>query len=175
WGSHCDLFAFHGWMMSFDKTRLAPTGVYVTTANGEDGGFWAGGSGPAVDSSGAIYFGSGNGDFTGNDDGTDFGDSILRLNWSNNTFTLVDYFTPWDYESLDQNDPDLVPVVCCCCQTSLVHPTRTCWCKLGKRAPSILSSETTWATGILETTAKSCKPSRRLSEEYGALLHSGTT
>ncbi len=107
WGAHCDLFAFHGWMMSFDKTSLAPTGVYVTTANGEDGGFWAAGSGPAVDSSGAIYFGSGNGDFTGNDDGTDFGDSILRLNWSNNTFTLVDYFTPWDYESLDQNDTDL--------------------------------------------------------------------
>src|SRR5208283_1261933 len=68
-----------------------------------------------------------------------------------------------------------VPVVCCCCQTNLVHPTRTCWCKLEKRAPSILSIETTWATGILETTAKSCKPSRRLSEEYGALLHSGTT
>jgi len=107
WGSHCDLFAFHGWMMSFDKRSLAPTGVYVTTANGEDGGFWAGGAGPAVDSSGAIYFGSGNGDFTGNDDGTDFGDSILRLNWSNNTITLSDYFTPWDYESLDQNDTDL--------------------------------------------------------------------
>src|SRR5271167_2600756 len=68
-----------------------------------------------------------------------------------------------------------VPVVFCFCRTNLAHPTPTCWCKLEKRAPSILSIETTWATGILETTAKSCKPSPTLSEEYGALPHSGTT
>ena len=107
WSAHCDNFDFHGWIMSFDKTSLAPTGVYVSTADGEDGGFWASGSGPAVDSSGGIYFASGNGDFTGNSGGIDFGDSILRLSWSNNTISLVDYFTPWDQETLDENDTDV--------------------------------------------------------------------
>jgi outer membrane protein assembly factor BamB len=62
--SHCDLFDYHGYLMSFDKATLASTGVYVTTADGEDGGFWAAGAGPAADSSGGIYFASGNGDFS---------------------------------------------------------------------------------------------------------------
>jgi hypothetical protein len=103
WASHCDLGNYHGWLMAFDKTSFYPGGVFVDTPNGWDGGFWGSGSGPAADSSGSIYVPTGNGDFTGNDGGIDYGDSILKLTWSGATrkFTLADYFTPWDEETLD--------------------------------------------------------------------------
>jgi len=105
--SHCDLGDYHGYLMAFDAATLNPTGVWASTPNGEDGGYWASGAGPAADSSGDIYFGSGNGDFTANDDGIDYGDSIVRFNWSNNNISVVDYFTPWDQDTLNFYDTDL--------------------------------------------------------------------
>ena len=110
WGSHCDVPIYHGYLMAFQETNLAPTGVFVSTPNGYQGGIWAGGGGPAADSSGAIYLTTGNGDFTGNfPNGTDYADSILRLNWSSSThtFTLTDYFAPWDQLTLNRSDRDL--------------------------------------------------------------------
>jgi outer membrane protein assembly factor BamB len=104
WASHCDGGAYHGWLMGFGEVSLNNVGMYVDTPNGREGGYWAGGSGPAVDSSGSIYIPTGNGTFDGN---TDFGDSVLRLNWANRAFTLMDYFTPWDETTLDQNDNDV--------------------------------------------------------------------
>jgi hypothetical protein len=68
---------------------------------------WGSGAGPAADSNGKIYVATGNGNFTANVGGHDFGDSILRLNWSNDSFALEDYFTPWDYQPLWDFDTDL--------------------------------------------------------------------
>jgi hypothetical protein len=109
WASHCDLGTYHGWLMAFNETTLAPSGVFVDTPNGSEGGFWASGSGPAVDANGSIYVPTGNGDFTANSGGTDFGDSLLRMTWSSATdsFTVNDYFTPWDEQTLDDNDTDV--------------------------------------------------------------------
>ncbi len=109
WASYCDLGNYHGWLMAFDKTTLNPSGVFVDTPNGYEGGLWASGSGPASDSSGSIYVPTGNGDFTGDSGGTDFGDSILRLNWSatGQSFSVTDYFTPWDQQTLDDNDTNV--------------------------------------------------------------------
>jgi|SRR5579862_6456993 len=103
WASHCDNGAYHGWIMSFEELALISTGVFVDTPNGREGGYWGGGSGPAADSSGGIYLATGNGTYDSN---MDYGDSILRLNWSNG-LSLVDYFTPWDQQSLDANDTDV--------------------------------------------------------------------
>jgi hypothetical protein len=109
WASHCDNGNYHGWLMAFNETTLSPGGVFVDTPNGAEGGYWASGAGSAADASGSIYIPTGNGDFTGNSGGTDFGDSILRLTWSgvSHTFTLADYFTPWDESTLDNNDTDV--------------------------------------------------------------------
>ena len=107
WAALCDLGTYHGWLMSFDKTSLSPTGVLIDTPNGAEGGFWGGGSGPAADANGAIFAGTGNGTFSANSGGTDYGDSVLRLNWSSSGITVRDYFTPWDQQSLDQNDLDV--------------------------------------------------------------------
>jgi hypothetical protein len=107
--SHCDLGAYHGWIMAFDENTLLPSGVTVDTPNGYEGGYWGGGSGLTADSAGSIYGASGNGYFDADHGGSDYGDSILRLTWSaaSKTLTVADYFTPWDQLSLDQNDTDV--------------------------------------------------------------------
>ena len=108
WASHCDLGAYHGWLMSFGKGTLANTGVWVDTPNGVEGGFWAGGSGPAADASGSIYVPTGNGTFDANSGGIDYGDSVLRMTWAPGSgFAVSDYFTPWDEQTLDNNDSDV--------------------------------------------------------------------
>jgi len=104
WASHCDNGEYHGWLMAFNETSLYPSGIFVDTPNGREGGYWGGGSGPAADSSGAIYAGTGNGTY---DSDSDYGDSILRLEHVGSTLTLADYFTPWDQQTLDEEDIDL--------------------------------------------------------------------
>ena len=108
-GSHCDNFAYHGWLMAFNETTLFSSGMFVDTPNAREGGIWGGAAGPAADSGGSIYTSTGNGTFDASSGGTDFGDSILRLTWSsaNLTITLSDYFTPWDQQTLDVNDRDV--------------------------------------------------------------------
>jgi hypothetical protein len=107
--SHCDLGNYHGWIMAFAENTLLPSGVTVDTPNGYEGGYWGGGSGLNADSAGSIYGATGNGYFDVDQGGIDYGDSILRLTWSSasKSFTVADYFTPWDQLSLDQNDTDL--------------------------------------------------------------------
>jgi outer membrane protein assembly factor BamB len=103
--SHCDNGAYHGWIFAFEEVSLLPNGVYVDTPNGREGGYWGGGSGPAADSTGEIFIGTGNGSFDSN---SDYGDSVLRLHWARGMgISLVDYFTPWNQATLDRNDTDL--------------------------------------------------------------------
>src|SRR5262249_13126397 len=55
WSSHCDWNPYHGWVMSYDATTLLQLGVYCDTANGNRGGIWMSGQGPAADPAGNIY------------------------------------------------------------------------------------------------------------------------
>jgi hypothetical protein len=105
WASHCDLGAYHGYVMSFNESSLLRSGLYVDTPNGYEGGFWGGGAGPSADSGGSIYAATGNGHYDG---AIDFGDSVLRLTWPSmsHSISLSDYFTPWDQQSLDDSDSD---------------------------------------------------------------------
>ena len=107
WASHCDLGNYHGWIIAYDEASLVQTAVLVDTPNGYEGGFWGSGSGPASDASGAIYFGTGNGGFDVNTGGNDYGDSVVKLVMSGGALTVTDYFSPWDQQTLDDNDKDL--------------------------------------------------------------------
>lgn len=107
WSSHCDLGEYHGWMMSFNQNTLAPTGLFADTPNGSEGGMWGSGSGPAADANGIIYAATGNGTFDANSSGTDYGDSVIRFNWSPFGISVADYFTPWDQATLDSQDLDV--------------------------------------------------------------------
>ncbi len=105
WGSHCDINPWHGWVMSYNASTLAQEAAFNTSPNGDENGVWMSGSGPASDANGNIYFATGNGpwDTTG-----DYGDSIVKLGPPvNNSFPVVDYFTPYNQGSLDSGDMDV--------------------------------------------------------------------
>jgi hypothetical protein len=103
----CDSFNFHGWLLAYSASTLQSLGVFITTPQGDGGGIWEAGGGPALDEQGYIYVPTGNGTFDFSSGGTDFGDSILKMNPVQKGFTVNDYFTPFDQGMLDSDDLDL--------------------------------------------------------------------
>lgn len=104
WASHEDLEPYHGWIMTYDAASLKQTGVFCTTPDFKAGGVWQSGRGPAVDARGRLYFEIGNGGWDGN---RNFGSSVLRLTASSEGLNADGYFTPADYDELNQQDADL--------------------------------------------------------------------
>lgn len=103
--SYADVPPFHGWLFAYDAQTLKQVAVFNDTPDGEDGGIWQGGNGPAADTSGNIYLMTGNGDFNANQTGgQDYGDSFIMLSPQ---LKVEDYFTPYDQATLDANDIDL--------------------------------------------------------------------
>jgi hypothetical protein len=109
WASYCDNGPYHGWLMSYSASALAQEAVLNLSPNGASAGIWMAGGGPAVDSSGNVYFATGNGTFDASTtSNNDYGDSIVKVGPpSGGTFPVLSYFTPLDRESLDSNDMDL--------------------------------------------------------------------
>ena len=110
WAAHCDNPPYHGWLISYNASTLAQEAVWNTTPDGEPngstqtpaGGIWMAGAAPAVDANGDIWVTSGNGYWNGT---RDFSDSVLKLGPpANNTFPLLDYFTPFDQGGTGDSD-----------------------------------------------------------------------
>ena len=89
------------------RRRWRRNPIFSVTPNGNLGGIWGGGAAPAVDSSGNIYLGTGNGTFDANTNGSDYGMSALRLAPAGKTLSVGDYFTPSHEQKLSQRDLDL--------------------------------------------------------------------
>jgi hypothetical protein len=105
--SHCDNGPYHGWILTYNAATLAANGAYNSTANGGLGGFWASGGGPASDASSNAYFVTGNGTFDPST-GHDFGDSVMKFAPpSSNRLKVLDFFTPYNQDALNQSDADL--------------------------------------------------------------------
>jgi disulfide oxidoreductase YuzD len=105
WGSHCDHGPWHGWVMSYNASTLTQEAAFNTSPNDGANGVWMSGGGPASDANGNIYFATGNGSWNGS---SDYGDSVVKLGPpANNTFPVLDYFTPYNQGSLDSGDVDL--------------------------------------------------------------------
>src|SRR5580692_4425215 len=84
---------YHGWVMSYNASTLQQEAIFNDTPNGDDGGIWSAGQGPVADTSGNIYFMTGNGDFNANvAGGTYYGDSFIKF--SGSSLAVADYFTP---------------------------------------------------------------------------------
>lgn len=107
WASNCDNSPFHGWVISYNKSTLQQTGVWVTTPNGGLGGVWIGGAGLASDSSSNLYVSTGNGTFDTSGNPADFGDSIVKLVLNAQGLALSDYFTPYNQSNLSGADEDV--------------------------------------------------------------------
>ncbi len=111
--AHGDNGPWHGWILAYNKTTLAQSGVWCTSPNGKGNGIWASGAGIAADASGSIYIATGNGDDTVTTPAPppsttiDYGDSIVRVGLTNGVPVPTDYFTPWNQASLSGSDTDL--------------------------------------------------------------------
>ena len=111
WASHCDFGPYHGWVMSFSASTLAPEGVFNTSPNGINSGIWMSGSGPAADSNGNIYFAIGNGtfdvDIASAPNHNDYGDALLKLGPPNGTtFPVQSHFRSYTL-TLPDNPADI--------------------------------------------------------------------
>jgi hypothetical protein len=104
--SHCDNDPYHGWILGYNATNLQQAVVFNATPDGNRGGFWMSGGGPAADDQGNIYCSTGNGTFDADTGGSDYGDSVLKLD-GNNGLAVEDFFTPFNESDLDANDTDL--------------------------------------------------------------------
>ena len=110
WASFGDLNFYHGWLMGYTFKNSAlqqvSAGIYNDTPNGNEGGIWMGGGGPAADANGNIYISTGNGTFDMNRQGGDAGNSIVKLS-TQNGLHINDYFSPFNQSCLNSDDMDL--------------------------------------------------------------------
>ncbi|MDE2207662.1 MAG: PQQ-binding-like beta-propeller repeat protein, partial [Armatimonadetes bacterium] len=125
WGSHGDNIPYHGWVLAYDATTLQLTGAWNSSPNGvttinpdgstgppAGGGIWMGGGGITLDKNGNLFLATGNGIFDADptffSGGTEYGDSVLKLNFNTETgFNVADYFTPYNQDVLNSADLDL--------------------------------------------------------------------
>lgn len=111
-GSHGDNAPYHGWIMAYDSATLHQLGIWNVTPNGHAGAIWQGGTALSADSNGNIYVATSNGDF-GLGFGPNASDSVVKLSLDpsasdpTKAFTVVDYFTPDNQQTLAADDNDL--------------------------------------------------------------------
>ncbi len=108
--AHSDYRPYHGWLIGFDETKLQPVMMFNTAPNAGGVGIWQSGGAVSYDSQGNIYFAVGNG-FSGaypayDPAHGDYSESVLKLS-TDGQLTVADYFTPFDWQNLDQHDADL--------------------------------------------------------------------
>jgi len=106
-GSHADSPPFHGWIMGYSAKTLGQVCVFNVTPNGTEGSVWQAGMGMAADGAGNIYAMSGNGTFDADTGGKDYSNSMLKLRPVPGTLSVVDYFTPYNQDVLNEHDTDL--------------------------------------------------------------------
>ncbi|HLH63211.1 MAG TPA: hypothetical protein VKV20_16135 [Ktedonobacteraceae bacterium] len=109
WAGFGDTDPYHGWVIgySYNGRAFQQVAVYNTTPDGQEGGVWMSGAGPAADAEGNIYLTVGNGNFDLAQQGQrDAGDSFVKLS-THNGLVLSDYFTPFNQACLSGRDADL--------------------------------------------------------------------
>jgi len=107
--SHCDWGPYHGWILGYDAATLQRRVVYNDTPNGSAGGLWESGMGMAADAQGNLYVVTGNGTVGDSGDATNLknrGESALKLTPSGSSLQVTSYFTPYNYQALNDTDTD---------------------------------------------------------------------
>ncbi len=103
--SHCDWGPYHGWVLGYDATSLNLKYTYNTTPNGWAGGIWMAGQGISVGDDGNLYLATGNGTTSADNNNMIDGrsESLVKLSPQ---LQLLDWFTPENYQYLDNVDLD---------------------------------------------------------------------
>lgn len=116
WSSHCDASPYTGWVMGYSESTLAQVSVLNLTPNGNDGGIWMAGAGPAADSSGTLYLLTGNGTFetaldaNGFPSRQDYGNAFVKIRGAvagAAGMAVLDYFTMSNTSAESASDEDL--------------------------------------------------------------------
>src|ERR1700674_3563522 len=113
WGSHCDFSPYTSWVIGYNEASLAQVSVLNLTPNGNDGGIWSAGSGPAADAAGNLYTLLGNGTFETNlnangfPPNSDYGNAFVKLSTGGGRLALSDYFNMSSTVSESGGDTDL--------------------------------------------------------------------
>ena len=104
--------ARRGWVIGYDQLTLQQTRVLNLTPNGNQGGIWMAGDGPAADDVGNIYLLDGNGSFDTTLDANgfpgsgDFGNAFVKIAPSSPA-TVIDFFATHDTAKQSTADLDL--------------------------------------------------------------------
>jgi hypothetical protein len=112
WGSHCDVWPYTGWLIGYDESTLQQAQVLNLTPNGNQGGIWMGGDGPAADEAGNVYLLDGNGWFDTTFDANgfpsrgDFGNAFVKIG-PTPPARVIDFFASHDTAILSIEDFDL--------------------------------------------------------------------
>ena len=102
-GSHRDLYPWHGWMLGYNASDLrSQVAVLNVAPDGNGGSIWQCGRAPAIDTEGNLYVVTSNGDYDGQ---TNFSESFLKLSTPN--LSLLDWYTPNNIDELNLHDWDL--------------------------------------------------------------------
>jgi len=115
--SHCDDEPYHGWIFAYAADTLAQKATYCTTPDGGGtdpisggpgsgtGGIWQSGMG-LVGNGTDIYFASGNGAYDATNMGAQLGISVGRLQLTSSGLKVLDWFTPYNADAMNDNDLD---------------------------------------------------------------------
>ncbi|HEY3974207.1 MAG TPA: immunoglobulin domain-containing protein [Candidatus Sulfotelmatobacter sp.] len=112
WASHCDVEPYTGWVIGYSESTLAQASVLNLTPNGNHGGIWMAGDGPAADSAGYVYLMDGNGSFdtalnsNGFPSQADFGNAFVKIAPTAPP-TVTDFFAPSNTAVLSVGDFDI--------------------------------------------------------------------
>lgn len=105
--SYSDTEPYHGWMFAFDAATLTQLAALNLSPNTEGAGMWQAGAAPVADSSGNIYFQTGDGHNEGLTSGPEWGDALMKMKLTGSTLSVVDYFMAFNQDCIDQADLDL--------------------------------------------------------------------
>lgn len=117
---------YHGWVFAYDAATFNPVGIFNTSPNGSstysigapaaNAAIDMSGSGPAADNTG-LYFTTSAGIFNANQAGTEYGESVLKLQLTSSSpnttlpyyppLTVQNSFTPYNNAFLTRNSIDL--------------------------------------------------------------------
>jgi hypothetical protein len=111
--AHCDWDNYHGWLLAYNAATLQQLSVFISSPNDGRGGIWMSGAAPAAENigNGNIYLATGNSYNANPSILQNRGESIVKLipdapGIAQTQLDIADYFTPYDYGTLNSADQD---------------------------------------------------------------------
>ncbi|MCX6276270.1 MAG: T9SS type A sorting domain-containing protein [Bacteroidetes bacterium] len=110
WAGYCDWPPYNGWILGYDAQSLQRIVTWSSAPNGFAGGIWMSGAGISADEYGNLYACTGNGQVGDGGDPADVvnrSQSMLKLTRVDSTLQVSSFFTPYNFNYLNQFDLDM--------------------------------------------------------------------